>query len=834
MNAFKFAWQIYLPTKNWLLVVVFLAISAKAAAEMQRRSAANRRRAEQVAERERQVAERRQPQPPPPSSPVGVGGSRGLAPSPKPTEPKETITKSEIIQELQTTSKDLFAPHFASLAEQTKGIDLTGRYTYTTRTGKEYDVSGRGVRAFLGVERIGLFRERAAHKLETSKSIEEIKGFPTGTTFTRTNGAFNVNIPESAQLEWSEHFLGETQELPPVASEVSRFGFGLVSSMASVVKPVAGLFGLEKEFGMAMTLGTSTAIHPYDPTGTVKGFATGLTKTRYGIHYVSPMDIAFEPIGWSPKGSSELARSDPWFLAGGIGGEIAQTIAITAAMRPVGKGIRWAGGRVVTSPPVKKGISKVFDIGERATAKIGQTSPYLQRHLRYPIKQLVTTSPKRFGLKGAMVSTAELTGTRLSGRIGYGLQRFGERTGFSKYIGISGEAVYTKPLFASKDIWVHAGSKTYQNLLKGMTKGAGALAFDPISRQLVLTAKKLSLSKPIGFLGRKIKATKDIFGVGYSYVDEPIRYPILRSDVWRTGGRVLTPDEVFLGKGYTPQWLSSKLGGTGRMGTNLGKVQPFYKGNIITKLDDITRGFHTGGFAERISMTRGEQQLLRFLEAAEPVYKPVSKIMPAELFKRFPKTIMIPTRSFSKVFTPGVFSAAAVGLAKSGSAIFRTLTKDIPKKRISLKSDFQIGILKSGFDFGLRYSIRKDVAPALRFGSITTPILSQFFKTGQQLKQDVTYKQSMKQLSILESASLQRSTTRAKTGFPLPIFPKIPLYGRGKKFYDKEYWRKRFLYREFFVPTLGETSDVITKAAFKGINLKGSKKKTKKKKTKRR
>ncbi len=84
---------------------------------------------------------------------------------------------------------------------------------------------------------------------------------------------------------------------------------------------------------------------------------TGLDKSRWGVHYVSPFDVAFEPIGWSPVGSSREITRDPWFAAGGIVGEIGVAAMFHGGFEGVKTGVRYG---IRKAPVVYSKFSQVF------------------------------------------------------------------------------------------------------------------------------------------------------------------------------------------------------------------------------------------------------------------------------------------------------------------------------------------------------------------------------------------------------------------------------------------------------------------------------------------
>ena len=88
-----------------------------------------------------------------------------------------------------------------------------------------------------------------------------------------------------------------------------------------VVGPYVGA-KLEMEFG-AYSSGLAT-IKP------VIDLATGGKSSQ--THFSSAFDFAFEPIGWSPKGSTQILTDRPLFTAGAIGGEILQDYMFAGAI----------------------------------------------------------------------------------------------------------------------------------------------------------------------------------------------------------------------------------------------------------------------------------------------------------------------------------------------------------------------------------------------------------------------------------------------------------------------------------------------------------------------
>ena len=229
--------------------------------------------------------------------------------------------------------------------------------------------------------------EKAKAVMDLQGVKQEVSGFPTGTTFTPVENekgeqSYDVNIPETVKLDWAKHYRKEADSLPPVVSEVAHFGQGLFSSMAALAKPVADVLGI-KQFDEMATLGMSvgTTYPPYNYNKKwASSYAKGTEAGKYGIHYPSTLDIAFEPIGLSPKGSSEFVRGNPFYAAGGIGGEVAQAIGFSAALKPVSSGIKIGTKAVVKKiPSVYSKFSKVFPEEKLIRPTVRKTTDIIAR-----------------------------------------------------------------------------------------------------------------------------------------------------------------------------------------------------------------------------------------------------------------------------------------------------------------------------------------------------------------------------------------------------------------------------------------------------------------------
>lgn len=161
-------------------------------------------------------------------------------------------------------------------------------------------------------------------------------------------------------LYWSKKEMKKIQrayKIPIVGGvigTVAEYGFGAVSTFAALGRPVA-------EFA-AVKAGVKTK----------------------PVHYVSPLDVALEPIGLAPTGATEFIKKHPVFAAGGIAGETLQMAAITKGIGYAGKGIKigvgkaWAGAlRYTGTKPIEIFWAKTKIVGavQKFTWKRGLISP---------------------------------------------------------------------------------------------------------------------------------------------------------------------------------------------------------------------------------------------------------------------------------------------------------------------------------------------------------------------------------------------------------------------------------------------------------------------------
>jgi hypothetical protein len=181
-----------------------------------------------------------------------------------------------------------------------------------------------------GSQVIGLYEnvqsQNRQASLENIKSssllIKQVKGLPEGTTFIPTETGYKINIPESVKLEQAKTAIKQYEGLPPIVSQIALVGFYLESNLLSMGKPVADVLGKTKEYNIATSFALASGGSFAGTKEYAKNVGMLIKTTEYDVHYSSVWDIAFEPLGMSPKGSVDVLRQHPLEAAiGNIGAE---------------------------------------------------------------------------------------------------------------------------------------------------------------------------------------------------------------------------------------------------------------------------------------------------------------------------------------------------------------------------------------------------------------------------------------------------------------------------------------------------------------------------------
>jgi len=284
-------------------------------------------------------------------------------------EPPKEYTKKQLLSLSKAREIHTYAQLFLykrRVESQIKQIDPHATYQIATKYPGQYRiVTGRELKEELRSHLKEAERSFAKQKEAEALFRKEIKEYPKGTKFRVTEEGVEAVIPESARLEWTEYYLEKTKKLPPFIREATQAYLGVESSMHALFKPVARVFGKGRVYDVATTLRTSFLVHPFETiTFQTKKIAKtlwgGLKKTRWDVHYVSPWDVPFEQVGWSPRGATSVMAKHPAFTVGGVIGEVAQSVAIGKALKPVGWGVKTGvKGVIKRIPATYLKISKV-------------------------------------------------------------------------------------------------------------------------------------------------------------------------------------------------------------------------------------------------------------------------------------------------------------------------------------------------------------------------------------------------------------------------------------------------------------------------------------------
>jgi len=505
-------------------------------------------------------------------------------------------------------------------------------------------------------------------------------------------------IPPDTSLDWSKAEIKKAEQLPPVVKQLYQLGFGVTSSLASVLKPGYQAFATRPTVVTPGVIGHPPQVFTRD------------------THFLSGTDILFEPVGLAPEGSTELIKeTGPAGWAGFVAAEVGIGWTTSQLLKPAGTGLKYIGGKVVRIPTVRKAVTYIGKLPSVAAGKIGEYTPkgfgnIYQKLFRKPtvdvvsairagdvyrggiISQFVYQSPKRYGLEGVYLRGYYPVGKpTVTGSVGLLEQQFDEgvsgavrfmdyskslwykkrfpwymevtelvetpvRVPFMKSVKLSAPlqriTSYTRALktvvspkihtvsynigriVKEGGIWVHKMGSSYQRLL-GLSSVTGrTIYYNPLSQKLGLMGRQYGIERLTG----KVRVfERGAMGI-YSYQDELGKTVLRTPNVWDVGGKVFLPDEYYLGGKLPGGW---KVGG--QAGYQVSRT-PIYGGPSFEKA--VGGGFTTGGFPVRTTMTRSEQRFLRLLEEAAPPYEPISRMTPDVITSRFPKVLYLGRKPF--------------------------------------------------------------------------------------------------------------------------------------------------------------------------------------------
>ena len=501
-------------------------------------------------------------------------------------------------------------------------------------------------------------------------------------------------------------------------------------------------------------------------------------------------------------------------------GEVVTLWGFWKALKPVGTGFKSIGGKVIRIPQIQVVTSRISTGIPQITK---QVSPYIYRKLFQPmgrvvvggrsaalpqywvsafgatgrklglqpggiISRFVAESPRRLGLQIVGKTPYYLSGTgRISGLFGGIGRRLTDKIGLTRIAQLSKQALYRRQLIGFPTVTesgkIIMGTRTiYGTIGKdifGKSMRTVSFGFDPTQQRIIMMVGKKTIERPTGFLGRQFGITRGLTGVEYRQFLFPDITDVSQvSHMWKLAGR---GDVLPYFKPMT-QW-PGVVRQPGISGLLTGKTMP-----------DMTRSFTTGGQMPVTTMTRGEAQLLSWLDFLEPGGQPVSKLAPSML----KNVIYIPRQPL----VPRVGDILG-GIGSAGirfGAGFRGGMIQIPQpktKDVRLPISAQPSIRRT--DLGLRpvsgsyrniLSLRDTiVSPRTSVGSLLGLTRMQRMDTGQIQTVKPVQAQEFKPYQPLKAPVL---------GFPFPS-----VYGGGEYGYGYgDLWGRYFRKRRFNIPML--------------------------------
>ena len=693
------------------------------------------------------VRREQRPSPPPSGSPgrrssggSGGGGGRASQPTSPPVEPiqEQEPTYSGIQQEARLTQRQI--------AQQT----LTKPWMSTSQRAESF--------------------RRMRQIQQQRKQIQQYK--EEGFKPERTEEGYIFKPTDKSRLKWSERQLKRTESLPPVLREIEQARIGFESATLSLVSPIGNLFGEGGRKGMV--LGATSALPGgFDIMRSVRMASTVKPYT----HFVSPLDVGFERVGWSPKGSTALLTKYPAFAAGGITSEISQSIAMTKALKPISLGVKTGTKTAIRKLPALYGkFTKVFP-EERIV------SPFARR--------VGTTTVGRrvylWGAKGYRFGQKVLPGASKASKVKIGLA---DATAKRVPYKLKMQRVFLSPSQyekASKEIAKKVGQKSIDITFPTIrTVGSGKRIIGTVTQESYkmrgLFRKSLVRTAVYGEYSREISKGGGRQLIGYKFRSIPLKGGFTRFALEGA-------DEPIQSTGwYAKTKQMYKTGYTQTMPTESGALIDYNKGfgSIGSPLLDAKPGQY-----RRFMKDKRMAEFIRDGGAMQPVAPQIQ--FPYTVMRETPSTLYRGGRGVSFVIPSQSFRFGFLGgFVPIGLKSFRRETKRLPY-RVTIPS------FRQEKGYGKLPSV--DVMQSTGMGSVSIPS----FDVDVPAVPDVSMAQLTAQKTAVVAPPLigSRQSFKAKPSVGLPlVFPKDRLRGRGALSGGEKLFGKRYRFREFKIPEL--------------------------------
>lgn len=670
----------------------------------------------------------------------------------------KTFTPSEYFQEITEVKREA-SKGYSEYQTMLESIEPETSYRWTDpTTGIESTMIGRTLVGKLEKTYGGQFREQE-QRLQTAWS--QARDIPKGTIITKTPSGYTLKLRDTS-LDWSKREIEKIKTLrregveklkspdigralvggvQKLGSEVAMFGFTAVSGFAALGKPAADVA------------------------------AKGMGVKTLPVHYISAFDIAFEPIGWSPKGSVDLIKEtglSGW--AGMAASETLQVAAMTQIFKPISTGVKIGVKGLVKRVPVVYGkFTKVFPEEKLVSSVAGKATKVTFR----PVLggERVAGTVYRWGALGYRKGL-ELTsaGVKTSKKITEGAT--------SELYKVSQKTVYGRG--AIKRIWLSPAK-----FAKAEQKLASKLAM----KKIIERGYRADIRAGFGTARELIEKTKYKLNWTGKRLVKKYKYT---TETWRVGEDIPSLFKTYkVGKygGFERFALEGAKEPIVSQGWYQAVKEMYTKGYtrvIPTETGfvlDVSKGFGTSGtrpiakkwitryrppFLENI-----QGQISAPLSQLKTTLTSPSKTMfgRAGLIDELSR-VTIPSSMYKSVYETGL-ELGLLGMVKTISA--KKTRYDIKPELITLQRTRQYPAFKMAqtpiSDIlttpAMVQMSRVDFKPA--FDVVTVPDLVQ----KQLYKMDVPQPPSRSQFISIPAP-----------GFSVPLFPPLKLYGRGRKGVD--------------------------------------------------
>lgn len=695
-------------------------------------------------------------------------GRQNIRSDPKPKKRKTTMTKQEYLQETSDTKRDI-AQQKAEVETAIAGIDPGATYKYDGRT-----MSGS---TLINIYKTKYLTQYEDAEIQSQIAWSEARDLPEGTTITKTNKGYKFNFRDGS-LDWSKgefKKIDKAYKINPVLGAVSEFGFGAVSSWGALFKPIV-----------------------FDPL-------IGNERSRRS-HFVSPFDFVFEPIGWSPKGSTKIMKERPIFTAGGIGAEVVQSYALTQVFKPVAAGVKIGAKGIIKRVPVAYGkFTKVFPEEKFISKGVTGTKKVFAKG-----SSDLPQNIYRWGAKGY--------------KKGLELTSAGVKTTSKEVPGVADDVIRT---VTQKTRYGKGGVKRVWLSPTEFAKAQDDIAAKLALKKTVEKSYRVRIKAGLGKASELIEVDK--YRLNWSGKRLVRNYKFTRQ-TWNIG------DELF----WKPQKNIIKSSG-----------DDTYKGFTRLALEGAGEPTQPSGWfaIHKKMLTEGYgvpalKKQMQWIPLEHGGY--LSGKMyerPAKFFKGFGSAGFKPTpkkwiTNYRPPFLKNIQAQTSVTLQNVKTKLITPSTKighrlDLLPKLYT--ATIPSSMYKSGLELGVypvfktiprvktRYDVRQTVittprtkqTPILKIGRLQ--VLDKISLSATEQKKALDYKHIMDVVTVPQYE--QKKVAAAKVPFvtpavklPVPfLFPGVGLYGRGTRFYGDKYYRKKYKFRKYEVPDL---SKIIGKVGF--------------------